>query len=289
MSTLKDVLDVITSAGAVIAAFAAVAAARSANNSANTAAEQLKDQVTRQEMISRPRLVPLNMKIRTQIITIFDDWIHDYSTDPKVDVISRPTINRDFNISSFPLEVVNTGTSFAKNISYYYEIEGGISALREYEESGKKISFSNESFAKIEPHKFGFDIEVSQDYRGKLIEPVYKSMILKVRKTVHFLPLVQSNNKAEFTIPAYFVAISNLYLKHRDDEDKETIVRPKLRLNISYEDQYNNTYTDVYRIQLADKPLARGGIENKEILAWIFVEYVNPPEDEKKAAQPSGS
>lgn len=275
MITFKDFLDTITSAGTVIAAFAAVAAARSANISAKTAAEQLKEQVARQEMISRPRLVPLNTQIRTQVITIFDDWIHNYIEKPEYDVVERPTINKDFNVSSFPIEVVNTGTSFAKNISYYYEIEGGIYALREYENSGKKLSLVNTDFAQIEPHKFGFDIEVSQDYRGMLISPLHKSMTLKVKKTVYFLPLMQSNTKSPFTIPAYFVAISNFYLKRRRNEDTETIVRPKVRLNISYEDQYNNTYTDIYRMQLSDKPMIRSGWEDQEILAWIFFEFIS--------------
>lgn len=275
MITFKDFLDTITSAGTVIAAFAAVAAARSANSSAKTAAEQLKEQVARQEMISRPRLVPLNTQIRTQVITIFDDWIHNYIEKPEYDVVERPTINKDFNVSSFPIEVVNTGTSFAKNISYYYEIEGGIYALREYENSGKKLSLVNTDFAQIEPHRFGFDIEVSQDYRGMLISPLHKSMTLKVKKTVYFLPLMQSNTKSPFTIPAYFVAISNFYLKRRRNEDTETIVRPKVRLNISYEDQYNNTYTDIYRMQLSDKPMIRSGWEDQEILAWIFFEFIS--------------
>lgn len=282
MITFKDFLDTITSAGTVIAAFAAVAAARSANSSAKTAAEQLEDQVARQEMISRPRLVPLNTQLRTQVVTIFDDWIHNYTEKLEFDVVERPTINKDFNISSFPIEVVNTGTSFAKNISYYYEIEGGISALREYENSGKKLSLVNTDFAQIEPHRFSFDIEVSQDYRGMLIAPLQKTMTLKVKKTVYFLPLMQSNEKSPFTIPAYFVAISNLYLKRRRNEDTETIVRPKVRLKISYEDQYNNKYTDIYRMQLADKPMMRSGWEDQEILAWIFFEFISSTQTTKK-------
>lgn len=277
MTTFKDALDAITSVGTIIAALAAVAAARSANSSANTAAKQLRDQVTRQEMISRPRLVPLNSEIRIQLITIFDDWKNDYVENLAVDVVRRPTIDDESNISSFTIEVVNTGTSFAKNISYYYEIDGGINGLQEYEDSGKKLAFENATYAKIDP-KYSFDIRISQDYNGELVEPFQKSMLLNVKKIFHFLPLVQSNTKSPFIIPAYFVAISNIYLKRRRNENPETIKRPILRLRIFYEDQYNNKYMDIYKMQLASAPATRSGMEDKEVLAWIFFEFVKPPE-----------
>lgn len=267
LSTVKSILEVVTALAAVGATFAAW-------RSADTSSKQLNTQIEQQSKISRPRLVPLNTVIHTKIVTVLDDWV------PKNEEIAvkeqEPLfLSQNHSFSTFPIDVVNMGTSFAINVSYHYELEGGMDALEEYDYKGKKLLFDDSSMIQLNP--IDFDMILSQDYKGNLREPTFKFITLRIRRIKRFISYIKGGEKSSFLIPTYFVAVSNLFLKHRNGDPNEKIIkRPKLVLKISYEDQYNEKYTDTYKMQLAKAPLRRAGFEREEVYAWIFFEFVEP-------------
>lgn len=265
---LKDIFNFLATASAVGAAVAAW-------NSAKTSAKQLNTQIERDFETSRPRLVPLNTIVSTAVVTILDDWHKRKSDPPRKDDLNNHYINTNHSFSPFQIDVINMGTSYAINVSYHYEIEGGMMALQEYNSKGKQLKFNEPQLLQLNPSVF--NIVVSQKYSG-IYGSMNNSFIVPVKKIKRFIPFIEGKEKSAFLIPLYFIPISNIFIKRKKGiPSDENISRPTLILTIDYEDQYGENYSDVYKMRLASKPMQKGGLESEVIHAWIvFDKVINP-------------
>lgn len=260
---LKEILSFLATGGAVVAAVAAW-------NSAKTSAKQLDTQIERDFVTTRPRLVPLNTIVNTTVVTILDDWHKRQSDPPKKNELKKYYIDTNHSFSPFQIDVINMGTSYAINVSYHYEIEGGMLALEEYYSKGKSLKFNNPELLQLNPSVF--DIVVSQKYSG-IYGSQDISFIVPVKRIKRFISFIEGKEKSAFLIPTYFIPISNIFIKgRREIPSDENISRPKLILTIDYEDQYGEKYSDVYKMRLANEPIQRGGMQNETINAWIVFE-----------------
>jgi len=114
---IKGGIEISSAVGAVWAAIAA-------QKSAKTSAKQLNTQIKEQEKVERPRIVPLNKQVSTEIPFPLVDWSRDDQ--------NRLNLFVGYSkFSEFTIPVINTGKSFALNVGYYYEIEGGINAIED--------------------------------------------------------------------------------------------------------------------------------------------------------------
>lgn len=261
------IVAVISAAATVGAAIATYMAAKSARDSANVSAEQLKTQLREQARIERPRLVPLNQQIVLST-KVLRDWTHGTNG-------VRYAIKGKYPFSKFKIPLINAGKSFAIDIKYCYEIEGGIDAI-------KSASFNTATIKRaeyIEGYEdegyFRFDIvELNEQAakEGRRMDIFHAEMIPYYR----YISILHSEEQIEIKIPNYFVALSNLYGIHYLTDEKENVPSPVLRLTIEYTDQYNKPHKDIYRMKLSDKHVS---IKGAVVKTWVDFEFIDPNEN----------
>lgn len=268
----KNCMEIITLAVAIIAAsatiWAAIAtylAAKAARDSADISAKQFQNQVNEQAKIERPRLVPLNQKVSTTVVQALSDW-----TNPSSD--SEKILNGKEGFSEYTIPLINAGNSFAIDIKYCFEIEGGMKAIKElvYE----NISIYKPTLIEGSNHEEVFRFTVAErtnilTSQGALAN-VFEAEVIPFFRSIS---IIQSNDTNEISIPSYFVVLSNIYLMNHLVKRESQLLRPILRLSISYKDQYNNEHIDTYRMQLVDKHIA---LKGSKIETWIDFEIIDP-------------
>ncbi|WP_214849034.1 hypothetical protein [Exiguobacterium sp. s138] len=248
----KNIIEVAAAVGTLWAAI-------SARQSAKTSAKQLDTQINEQEKVERPRIVPLNKQVSAEIPFPLVDWSRDDH--------GRLNLFVGYSkFSEFTIPIINTGKSFALNVGYCYEIEGGIEAIEDkaYDDHYIIGPSAEERIQKLD--QFEFSIRAI-DYRNSAENRIL--FIAEVIPYINYIPIVQSNATEQLQIPSYFVALSNVYLLNCwDDRPDNELIRPKLTLTIFYKDQFNNEHEDKFRMQLGGQMSQNGSITK----AWIEFE-----------------
>lgn len=262
ISTL--VVAIIAAGASVWAAIATYGAAKAARDSADISAKQFKIQIDEQEKIERPRLVPLNHKISRIALHALDDWV-DSEND------SKKKLNGKEGFSEFTIPIINTGHSFALDVRYCFEIEGGIDAIRHLSYEKTFISEPNIIEEYKEQGFFTFIMGEETEHitsPGKVNNFFYAEVIPKYS----YISIIQSDVTSHISIPSYFVVLSNIFLMNFFVKREAEMLRPILRLTIEYKDQYNNQHSDIYRMSLSDKHISAKG---SAIETWIDFELIN--------------
>lgn len=237
-------ISFIAASASVLAAIKTASAAKAANLSANTSAEQLKTQISNQEKIERPRLVPLNVYVTPNTYNILSDW-NNYENN---------TSFKDFTVfySNLKIPIINTGKSFAIDVDYSFSLIGEIP---NYSSDNVKVNFESEESTDDDL------IFTVTEFKEK---PVLKKF--RVYSYTEYIPLIKSNEISEMYIPNYFVVLCNVYSKEypnfalgsKDSQENNKNNRPKLRLVIRYKDQYDKRHIDEYVMELSGKSFIEG-------------------------------
>jgi len=250
---IKGGIEISSAVGAVWAAIAA-------QKSAKTSARQLNTQIKEQEKVERPRIVPLNKQILVEIPFPLVDWSRDAQDELNLFVGYS-------KFSEFTIPVINTGKSFALNVGYYYELEGGIDAIKDKDYDNHSIIGPSAEERMQDLDQFEFNIRAI-DSRPSPIRWI--RFIAEVVSYISYVPIVQSNATEQIQIPSYFVALSNVYLLNCWDEEDSELINPKLILTIFYKDQFNNEHEDKFRMRLGNQKSLKDSITK----AWIEFEPI---------------
>lgn len=255
MIRLSAILDILTAVATMLAAIYA-------GKSSRTSARQLNTQLKEQEKVERPRLVPLNKQVISEVPFVLADWVLDFEGKMK------RLRSRD-KFSGYTIPIINTGKSFAIDIRYSYEIENGVHAIQSKSYRDHLIVGPSPDEKMTDASLFTFDIKAMYT----LTDPGrYHTFTAESTPYIRYVPIIQSGEKAELLIPSYFVVLSNIYLKNYWEYEQHELIRPKLKLTIWYKDQYNQEHEDYFRVELAQRQMATKG---EMIEAWIAVEKIN--------------
>lgn len=245
----------------IAAAVGTLWAANSARQSAQTSAKQLNSQIKEQEKIERPRLFPLNKELSSEVPLPLADWVKDENNKIKL-LIGKS------KFSDFTLPIINTGKSFAIDVRYSYEIEGGIHAIDDKDYDNHAIIGPSSEEKLQDAEFFSFTVKaIDSRYSPERVNWLIADVVPYFR----YIPIVQSNEIKQIQIPSYFVALSNIYLINCWYHNDSDLIRPKLILTIYYKDQYNNEHIDYFRMQLSNRQMSfKGSI----VEAWIDFEQI---------------
>lgn len=260
MDTLTLIVEIIAAIGTVYAAIKTAHAAEAARKSANISAEEFKNQVKEKERIERPRLVPLSHYVAPHPTDILSDW--------KTSTVFDNTFTEfKTEFSNTKIPIINTGTSYALDIKYSFQLMGDPSTeIRSYS-SDKVRSILNI----LNPRDIKFKVF---DYDTQYRDAVYGQthcMEFKITNYDRYISLIQSNQTEELYIPSFFVVLCNLYSKEYSNimsNEKEIMKRPRLRLIITYKDQYENEVLDDYIMELSERQF-KGNDYNYRFDTWI--------------------
>lgn len=261
---VKDVIQIVGTIGTLLAA-------RSARKSAQISNKQLDTQIEEKKRIDRPRLVPLNHKVSTDIYTIFSDW-KTKESDP--DMLFKPRNN----MSRFFVPIINTGNTHAFDVRYSFELMGDINSFRDYEKDNIRLSLAEPELKQLNVSNFNF-IAFHSSHRTP---DAVSTQEINSSSSTQYIPLIQNNKSGEMHLPKFFVILSNAFLAEVWEETPK-INRPEVILTIRYKDQLNVQHVDQYLMTFSTKFISASGTE---VNAWIDFNYINPSEDEK--AYPRG-
>lgn len=250
---IKGTIEISSAIGAVWAAIAA-------QKSASTSAKQLNTQIKEQEKIERPRIAPLNKQLSVEIPFPLVDWSRNAQNELNLLVGYS-------KFSEFTIPVINTGKSFALNVGYYYELEGGIDAIEDkaYDDHSIIGPSPEERMQDLEQFEFNIRAIDSRPSPNRWMQ-----FIAEVVSYISYVPIIQSNATEQIQIPSYFVALSNVYLLNCWDEKNSELINPKLILTFFYKDQFNNEHEDKFRMRLGNQMSQKDSITK----AWIEFEPI---------------
>lgn len=121
---IKSTVEILAAGGTLWAAI-------SAKQSASTSSRQLSEQISQNQKLNRPRLVPYNIKLETEIPFVLSDW--QTSPEDPLERIATPSISRFF------IPVINVSSYLAFDIRYSFQLESGIDAITPYTNSDESI------------------------------------------------------------------------------------------------------------------------------------------------------
>jgi len=224
------------SVGDFFTAIAAVAAAWSAWISRS----QFKNQIARQSEQERPRIIPLNEDVYLNKSSEYVDMhlVYDWKLSP----YDKHPYTKFFDFfSAFNFPIVNTGKSPALKINITYFLENGIDSINNIENDIVTVKINNPELKQLKTDVFSFDIKEQKTLSPKG-DSINHNFI--VTPSNFRVPLIKSGEIERIRLPFYFIVLNNLYI------DKHHKSKPKLRLNIEYEDEYHEIHKDLYRVEL---------------------------------------
>lgn len=256
---------VVTSAGSIGTAVAALQAKRSADVSA----QQFREQTNQHYKMHRPRLVPSNTQLKTQLPFLICDWQNEFDSSQRRFIQSY----KNLEISRFFIPVLNVSSVSAVNVTYSFELEGGIDSIQPYSNNDESIHlyFADNSVRQNTTDQFSFELETS-------IESIFvmTSSSVLVTPSLSHLSNIQPNQVEKIYLPFYFVLLNNIYLHGLFNNNEKPFPRPKLILSMKYRDPYNNKIEDIYRIQLSEKQIQTSNEDNiNYVEAWLSLEFID--------------
>ncbi|WP_026829789.1 hypothetical protein [Exiguobacterium antarcticum] len=261
-----QVSDWIDSGAAIAAAIAAVFAGWSATISLN----QFKAQTKEKEESDRPRLLPVNKNITVEVESIFTDWD-----------LNKPNLTpiKDKFVKA-PIEMINTGKSFAVNIEYSFRLLDDISDFEDFDEdytlkfiksdAGIFTIHANDTFEHIFYRENGKDVI---ENRG-------------VNKDMNTIPytryhsLLKSEESTFLLVPNYFVVLTNHFVLQYSMLNENIVKLPRLSLRLKYSDQHQNEYVDIYEMVSSKKHIQM--IDSK-YEGWIDFQLIHSETPKKES------
>lgn len=262
MDTITLIVEIIAAIGTVYAAIKTAHAAEAARKSADISADEFKTQITEKERIERPRLVPLSHYVAPHPTDILSDW--KTST-----VIDNTFTEFKTEFSNTKIPIINTGTSYALDVKYSFQLMGHLNnEIKGYnsEKVHLVVDDLNPSENEIKIKVFDFDTQYRDSVYGEIHHKEFE-----VTNYERYISLIQSNQTEELYIPSFFVVLCNLYSKEYSkiiSSENEVMKRPRLRLIITYKDQYENEVLDDYIMELSERQF-KGNDYNYRLDTWI--------------------
>lgn len=255
---IKSIVEILAAAGTLWAAI-------SAKQSASTSSKQLSEQLSQNRKLNRPRLVPHNIKLKTEIPYVLSDWATETNNIEQRIVTS--------SISRFSIPVLNVSSYLAIDVKYSFKLEFGIDAITPYTNSDESICiyFLDENIRQLEKEVFTFNLKA---YDSSVFKRQFMS--IPVAPYSDYLSIVQPSKTEQVFIPQYFVILNNIYLKGYN-ENGEPFSRPSLILSLKYRDQYNNEIEDLYRMRLSTKQINLKryyDVKPDTVEAWIDFKFL---------------
>lgn len=262
MDAITLIVAIIAATATVYAAIKTAHAAEAARKSADISADEFKTQIKEKEKIERPRLVPLSHYVAPHPTDIISDW----KTSTEIDN-TFTEFKTQFSNTKIPM--INTGTSYALDIKYTFQIVGNLkNEIKEYNSEKVHLVIDDLNPRDNEMKFKVFDFQTQ--YRDSVYDEVHHKEF-EVTSYGRYISLIQSNQTAELYIPSFFVVLCNLYSKEFpriNSNENEVMTRPRLRLIITYRDQYDNEVLDDYIMELSERQFI-GNDYNFRLDTWI--------------------
>lgn len=258
---VKDFIQIGGTVGALWAAL-------SARKSAQISSKQLDTQIEEKKQVDRPRLVPLNHRVTTEVHSIFSDWAND---EKDSDVL----LKHKHKMSRFHVPIINTGNTHAFDVRYSFKLLGGIDSFREYEKGNVRLLLAEPELRQLSVEHFNFiAFESSPEHPN-----ILSRQEVEVIPYVQYIPLIQNDKSGKMHLPKFFVILSNVYLEEYWYPNPK-INRPEVIVTIRYKDQLHVQHVDRYLMSLSTKQTNTSG---PEVNTWVDFQYIKPSEDDKKA------
>lgn len=244
----------------LLAAFGTLLAALSARKSAKISNIQLNNQIEEKRRIDRPRLVPLNHVISTEISSFFTDWQTNEDREIR-------KFEEDNKMSRFYVPLINTGNTHAFDVRCSFKLQRGIYAFQEnYESERVKLERPDGSSTQDEDY---FEFNVTTIFPG--YNQRNETQNVKVESCTQFFPLIQNDKSSKIYMPKFFIILNNIYLKEYLNPPV-TFHKYKVILTIHYKDQIETEHTDRYLMVLSNKQISY----NESIFnTWIDFKYMD--------------
>lgn len=261
-----QVSDWIDSGAAIASAIAAVFAGWSATISLN----QFKAQTKEKEESERPRLLPLNKNVMVPVESIFTDWdLKNHNIEPIKD-----------KFVMVPIEMINTGKSFAVNIQYSFRLLNDLSTFEDFEEDYTlQFKKSNTGIFTI----YAKDIFEHVFFYGDGSYKVEKKGVNQEMNTIpyiRYIPLLKSEESKFLLVPNYFVLLTNHFAIQYSSLNENSVQLPRLSLRLQYSDQHQNEYIDIYEMTASTKQIQ---MSNHQYEGWIDFELIHSEVPKKKS------
>lgn len=254
---IKSTVEILAAAGTLWAAI-------SAKQSASTSSKQLLEQLSQNRKLNRPRLVPHNIKLKSEIPYVLSDWATE-TNNAEQRIVTSST-------SRFSIPVLNVSSYLAIDVKYSFKLEFGIDAITPYSNSDEsiRIYFSDENTRQLGKDVFTFNLKACDS-------TVFQRQFMSIPVAPYsdYLPIVQPSRTEQVFIPQYFVILNNIFLEGYN-ENVEPFARPSLILSLQYRDQYNNEIEDLYKMRLSTKQitLRRNNDRADYVEAWIDFKFL---------------
>lgn len=210
-------------------------AALSAKKSATISAKQLDTQLQQQKNAESPRLIPLNAEIDIPFNGVYTDWFSS----------KNPASNYLSNKSFFDVKLINTGKTFALDILVTFKFEGGTEIFDYHSESGYLSLTLDDQSKSNSVDVDDFYIHVFEYV--SLNQYVDKEDLVHISTTKQYYSLIQHAEVLNIEIPKYFIILSNAYAALQGSNQFK---KPRLIMDISYEDEYLNQYKESFTVEL---------------------------------------
>lgn len=235
-------------------------AALSARKSAQISSKQLKTQIEEKKQVDRPRLVPLNHMISTEISSYFTDW--QTNEDGTIQKFEESK-----NLSRFFVPLINTGNTHAFDVRCSFKLKQGIYALRKNFESERVILNRPIDDSTQDEDYFEFEVISTIPNNQRIID----QQKVRVESSTQFFPLIQNDKSSKIYMPKFFIILNNIYLKEYLNPPV-TFHRHEVILTIHYKDQIENEHSDKYLMVLSNKQISY----NESIFnTWIDFKYMD--------------
>lgn len=260
----KDWVDYVTFGVTGLASIATAIAAFQAKRSADISANQFKEQTAQHYKANRPRLIPSNTLLKTKIPYVLADW----DTSPEDSSISIT----DQSLSRFSVPLINISSHFATDIYYKFELFGGTNSITEYQNDTNdiRISFQDNSVRQLEDQAFSFSLFSTNN---PILDERNTNII--VGSISNALSMVKPNEEANLYLPHYFVILNNIFFDSYGMENQNRFPRPKLVLDISYKDQYFNSISEKYHVQVSTNQIVSRHDPDPNVEARIVFELLS--------------
>lgn len=252
------------------AAIAAAVAAGFAGWSATVSNKQFEAQKREKEESERPRLLPVNKNISVEVASIFTDWdLNKINLTPIKDKFVKA-----------PIEMINTGKSFAVNIEYSYRLLDNSSEFKDFDdEYSIKFIKSHDGILTISA-KSAFENIYYRTDGNDVFKNTNVRKDMNVIPYLRYHPLLKSEESAFLLVPNYFVVLTNHYIFQHSRLNEDGIKLPRLSLRIKYSDQLQNEYVDIYEMIASTKQIQTN---DKRYEGWIDFHLLHSEAPKKKS------
>lgn len=260
-----QVSDWIDSGAAIAAAIAAIFAGWSATISLN----QFKAQTKEKEESDRPRLLPVNKNIIIEAESIFTDWDLD---KPNLTPIKDKFVKA-------PIEMINTGKSFAVNIEYSFRLLDNINDFNNFDED-YTLNFirSDNNFLTLSA-KGTFESILYRENED-IIKNTNIRRDMNMIPYVRYHPLLKSEEATLLLIPNYFVVLTNHFIIQYFRLNDDVVKLPRLSLRLKYSDHHQNEYVDIYEMVASTKQIQTTDLKYE---GWIDFQLMHSESPKKKS------